>query len=1378
MDTKLQIPVLTKDKNYERFKTELTLWKSVTTTPKEKMGTIIALALPEDHPSKIKDKVFDQLTVAQLSGNDGFDNLVKVMDKILLKDSLTDAFDKYLIFEKCHRKNESVSEFIEVFDMNYNKLDKLGIKLPPEILAFKLLIQCNLTKEEEMLVKSGIDYTKKANMYQDTKESLKKFKGDCSQTNFGNGQAISIKKEDESVNITQPKYASRFRNRGGSSYHQGQFKRDTGSDFGKFQPKGVNFKSSSAQFARGRGRANNSGMRPINPTGQGGQILRCAACDSVRHLLAECPHSYENMNALEVEVEEDQPCLFTGRDAGEMIVLSTEAQNCAVLDSACSSTVCGRNWLENYIQSLDPNARERVERKESHKNFRFGGGTVLPSNGSYLLPATLVGKNINIETDVVDSNIPLLLSKDAMKKASMKLDLETDTAEIYGKKVHLNCTSSGHYCIPIDPEHNEQDVLKVDLSNCDEKERKRVLSKLHSQFGHASAIKLIDLLKDAKVWNADYKELLENVTSNCEICKRHAKTPPRSVVSLPLAQKFNEVLSLDLKNWENGYILHMIDVWSRYSMSVYINKKQPQLVIDNLMKRWISVFGRMNSLISDNGGEFTAEEFKEVASLLGVKLLTTAAEAPYQNGLNERVHSVIDNIVSKLKMQYPSVNIDILLGWANMAKNSLHMNHGYSSHQLVFGQNPNLPNILTDEAPALEGKTMSEIFAKHLNCLHSARQLFIQSESDERIRRALRHKIRACNEQYEKGVEVFYKKDTNPLWLGPAKVVAQDGKLVFVRHGNQLLRVAPNRLVRRFQENQNIKQYQEENEKSFEESEEETSELKSVEEENEREIVESEETKENQEIVVSEETKENQAQQLPERRSLRLYNKTLEKGHEVYIVSIPKSQHKSNECRQAKEVELNKLKNFEVYKEVADEGQPVISTRWILWRKKDEVRARLVARGFEEDIETTVDSPTISKCSMRLTIAIAVSYGWKIQSTDVKSAFLQSQPMVRDVYIKPPREACAEPNTIWKLNRCLYGLGDAAKQFYDSVKHELLIQGCKISSLDPSMFIFQPKERIEGVLVSHIDDFLHCGNEHFQTSIIQPLCSRFETGSRQSENFKYVGFQITQTTNCATLDQQDYIESIEIPKIPIARSMRKAEPLNPEESTVFRALVGSLNWIVQNTRPDLAFELTDLSTKFQKAEVRDLQQVIKTLLKVKEEKSELLFPNLGDPLNWELITFSDASFGNLCNGTQSCGGYIVLLAGNKSCSALAWKSGKVKRVVKSTLAAEGLILSEALDEAIFIKKIICNTLNIEFSPENLPIVGITDQEGLAKNLNSTKLVDDKRLRIDLASIKENLMKGMISEIRLTDSKSQIADVLTKKGACNKRLLAVLQGGKL
>ena len=36
-----------------------------------------------------------------------------------------------------------------------------------------------------------------------------------------------------------------------------------------------------------------------------------------------------------------------------------------------------------------------------------------------------------------------------MKKASVKLDLENDMAEIFGSNVLLNETSSGHYCIPI-----------------------------------------------------------------------------------------------------------------------------------------------------------------------------------------------------------------------------------------------------------------------------------------------------------------------------------------------------------------------------------------------------------------------------------------------------------------------------------------------------------------------------------------------------------------------------------------------------------------------------------------------------------------------------------------------------------------------------------------------------------------------------------------------------------------------------------------------------------------------------------------------------------------------------------------------------------------
>ena len=122
--------------------------------------------------------------------------------------------------------------------------------------------------------------------------------------------------------------------------------------------------------------------------------------------------------------------------------------------------------------------------------------------------------------------------------------------------------------------------------------------------------------------------------------------------------------------------------------------------------------------------------------------------------------------------------------------------HGFSSYQLVFGQNPNLPNIMTDNPPSLHGSTTSEVLATHINALHAARQAFIQSESSERVRRALRHKVRASEQVFRNGDRVYYKRQGKDRLLGPAKVVFQDGKVVFVRHGAVFVRVSPNHLIK------------------------------------------------------------------------------------------------------------------------------------------------------------------------------------------------------------------------------------------------------------------------------------------------------------------------------------------------------------------------------------------------------------------------------------------------------------------------------------------------------------------------------------------------------------------------------------------------------
>ena len=128
-----------------------------------------------------------------------------------------------------------------------------------------------------------------------------------------------------------------------------------------------------------------------------------------------------------------------------------------------------------------------------------------------------------METDIVDNDIPLLVSKSAMKKAEMKLDVVNDEAEIFGKEVKLENTSSGHYSIPL----NE---VTVSLENClfaDRKmldDKKKKIVKLHKQSAHPSAHKLKTLLKDAELYDTEIGHFLDELSNTCDVCLRTKKT--------------------------------------------------------------------------------------------------------------------------------------------------------------------------------------------------------------------------------------------------------------------------------------------------------------------------------------------------------------------------------------------------------------------------------------------------------------------------------------------------------------------------------------------------------------------------------------------------------------------------------------------------------------------------------------------------------------------------------------------------------------------------------------------------------------------------------------------------------------------------------------
>jgi hypothetical protein len=217
------------------------------------------------------------------------------------------------------------------------------------------------------------------------------------------------------------------------------------------------------------------------------------------------------------------------------------------------------------MQSLSECDVAKVIRKPGSKIFKFGGGETLRSIASCVIPAVIAGSEIRITTDVVESDIPLLLSLDAMKEARVKLDLENDTAEILGKTIALNHTSSGHYCLPIDrsAEVAIENACAVKLHELDEIDRRKTILKLHRQFAHPTEPKLVALMKDAGVWREEFQDCVRDIYDTCQLCKMYASTPARPVVAMPMAKNFNEKVAMDLKKWREKWILHLVDMWSR-----------------------------------------------------------------------------------------------------------------------------------------------------------------------------------------------------------------------------------------------------------------------------------------------------------------------------------------------------------------------------------------------------------------------------------------------------------------------------------------------------------------------------------------------------------------------------------------------------------------------------------------------------------------------------------------------------------------------------------------------------------------------------------------------------------------------------------------------
>ena len=132
----------------------------------------------------------------------------------------------------------------------------------------------------------------------------------------------------------------------------------------------------------------------------------------------------------------------------------------------------------------------------------------------------------------------------------------------------------------------------------------------------------------------------------------------------------------------------------------------------------------------------------------------------------------------------------------------------------------------------------------------------------------------------------------------------------------------------------------------------------------------------------------------------------------------------------------------------------------------------------------------------------------------------------------------------------------------------------------------------------------------------------------------------------------------------------------------------------------------------------------------------------------------------------------MILLGDKEGNVcpIHWQSKKIKRGVKSTLAAECLALQEGSDAGFYIKTMLTDILKVEAND-----VGI---ELLHESLHSSKTLEEKRLILDEAIMKDMMQKREINKVQWIEKKYQIADPLTKGTASSEVLFDVLNRGNI
>ena len=163
-----------------------------------------------------------------------------------------------------------------------------------------------------------------------------------------------------------------------------------------------------------------------------------------------------------------------------------------------------------------------------------------------------------------------------------------------GSMIPMEKTASGHFSIELKIPKPEDKETEMCLVVQQEELTDANLDKLHHYWGHTSADKLSKLIQNAGKLSPETRQKLEKIRNSCTSCQLFRNRVPAPAVAIPRATRVNQILTVDLKDWDTGehrYILYFVDMFSRFLLAVFVPNKQAATIGEALLEKWVSIFG-------------------------------------------------------------------------------------------------------------------------------------------------------------------------------------------------------------------------------------------------------------------------------------------------------------------------------------------------------------------------------------------------------------------------------------------------------------------------------------------------------------------------------------------------------------------------------------------------------------------------------------------------------------------------------------------------------------------------------------------------------------------------------------------------------------------